>query len=135
MKNNTYIIGCYNEDNGLISFYAEQNGRRYYIFSRRYKQTLHEYFRNGVAVRTLFSDSRAKRNAAIMNVLEQLKTHLRYAEKEYDIFMLDEHRRSRMAYRRNCIRNNDYIAYDHRYIDLHELTINPEAFYIAQSRI
>ena len=109
MKNNTYIIGYYNEDNRQISFYAEQNGRSYYIFTRRYKQALHEYFRNGVAVRDLFSDSRAKRNVAIVNVLEQLRTHLRYAEKEYDISMLNERKRSRMAYRRNCIRHNDHM--------------------------
>lgn len=107
MKNNTYIIGSYNENNDLISFYAVQNGTSYYIFSRRYRQALHEYFRNGVAVRDLFSDSRAKRNAAIMNVLDQLKTHLRYAEKEYDISLMDERRRSRMVHRRNSLRYNE----------------------------
>ena len=103
MKNNTYIIGNYNRNNNQIEFYAVQNGSRYYIFSRKYKQSLYEYFKNGIAMRNLFSDSRAKRNISIANILEQLRSHLKYVEKENDIILMDGWKHSKIPCKHNTI--------------------------------
>lgn len=88
MNNNAIITGKFNPRSETLDFYAECNGEHYYIFTRKYRISLFNYFRNGVSIYKLFDFSRAHGNEVIINTLVQLKSALKYIEKEHDIQLL-----------------------------------------------
>ena len=85
---NAIIIGRLDERNNLINFYAEDRQESVYIFSRKYKKCLFNYFRNGVSVRHLFSFTKTHHNDIIIKIMMQLRTHIRFIEKEYGVEIL-----------------------------------------------
>lgn len=94
-----------------LDFYMESKGGSYYIFTRKYRRTLFNYFKNGVSIHTVFELKRAHGNDIVINTICQLKSALRYIEKENEIQIFDTRCENKPSYlRRKEKENNDYIA-------------------------
>lgn len=87
---NVKIIGTLNERCNLIDFYAEDGQERVYIFSRKYRTNLFNYFRKGISTRNLYDFTKTRRSSVVINTMLQLRTHLRYIEKEYGVAILEK---------------------------------------------
>lgn len=84
------IIGKLNIEHNCIDFYANAGNEEIYIFTRKYKKSLYSYFCNGVPMRDLFDYSKVRRNKAATKTLDQLRTYLRFVEKEYSVKLFNE---------------------------------------------
>lgn len=87
---NAKIFGTLNDRNNLIDFYAEDGQEKVYIFSRKYRHSLYDFFRNGISTRNLFDFTKTHRNDVVINTILQLRTHLRYIEKEYGVVIFEK---------------------------------------------
>ena len=85
LMNNMNIKAIRNEHSGQLDFYAENNRESYYIFSRKFRVTLYDYFKAGVSMNKLFDFSRTHRNPIVANTIDHMRSFLKYIEKENDI--------------------------------------------------
>lgn len=99
MKN--IIITCrINPTYMALDFYTECKGESYYIFTRKYRKSLFNYFKNGISIHRLFELKKAHGNDIIINTINQLKGALRYLEKENDVQIFNTRHDSSLSYRR-----------------------------------
>lgn len=87
---NVKIIGTLNERSNLIDFFAEDEQESVYIFSRKYRTNLFNYFRKGISTRKLYDFTKTHRSSVVINTMLQLRTHLRFIEKEYGVAILEK---------------------------------------------
>lgn len=87
---NVKIIGTLNERSNLIDFFAEDEQESVYIFSRKYRTNLFNYFRKGISTRKLYDFTKTHRSSVVINTMLQLRTHLRFIEKEYGVAILEQ---------------------------------------------
>lgn len=87
---NVKIIGTLNERSNLIDFFAEDEQESVYIFSRKYRTNLFNYFRKGISTRKLYDFTKTRRSSVVINTILQLRTHLRFIEKEYGVEILEK---------------------------------------------
>lgn len=97
---NTIIICNANSSSETLDFFSECGGERHYIFTRKYRKSLYNYFRNGVSIYKLFDYSKTHGNEIIIHTISQLKSALRYLEKEYGVQVLGNKQNSKRSYRR-----------------------------------
>ena len=83
--NNKKIKAIHNERSGLLDFYAEDNRESYYIFSRKFRTPLYNYFKAGVPMNKLFDFSKTNRDQIIADTIDHMRSFLKYIEKENDI--------------------------------------------------
>lgn len=109
MKNMT--VNCrINPTSRTLDFYAGCSGESRYIFTRKYRRSLFEYFKNGVSVYKLFDLSRAHDNEIVINTILQMREALKYLEKETGIKIFEHRCDRRCSYKRRREHEFDFAA-------------------------
>ena len=85
-----YITCTRSQRNGELMFYAVSGEERYYLFSGKFRTSVYDYYKNGVDVSRALDHSRARRNTALINVMDRMIPMIRYAEKYYSVTILDK---------------------------------------------
>ena len=97
------IILCKIEVSGYHSLYLVTENKEYYLFRQAYRKGVAEYYRSGVYLDDAIDFSKARGNTSIKNTMSKLISHIRYAEKEFGIAVLDRtRRRSEFRQKNNC---------------------------------
>ena len=94
----------------VLDFFAEDEQERVYIFSRKYRTNLFNYFRKGISTRNLYDFTKTRRSSVVINTILQLRTHLRFIEKEYGVEILEKRGENKKPkYNRRHINNRSKI--------------------------
>ena len=83
-------IFCRTTTKGIHTFYLNSDGKEYYLFHQDYRKGVAKYYRNGVTLTEAMNFSRSGHDSAIMKTMQKLPIYLKYAEKEYGIYILDK---------------------------------------------
>jgi hypothetical protein len=84
------MIYCAATAKGVHSFYLVQDGKEHFLFHQNYRRGVAAYFRRGVRLREALDFGRAGHDSAILRTMQKLPAYIKYAEKEYDIEVLDQ---------------------------------------------
>lgn len=87
------MIYCQTTKKGVLSFYLVLDGKRYYLFSQKYRKSVKQYFRRGVSINQSIDFSKAHKNTALEKTMSKIPMYLRYVEKEYRIQVLQKTKR------------------------------------------
>ena len=78
-------IYCKTQDKGIHTFYLNQDGEVYCLFSQNYRKGVSKYYGCPVSLDAAIDCSRAKRDSAILRTMEKITASIRYLEKQYNI--------------------------------------------------
>ena len=77
-----------------LDFYiTTSDGRRIYLLSQKYYESLEDYFGNGVSLDDALDHSKGGCYISIHKVKSKLPAYIRYAEQEYGVAILNKTRR------------------------------------------
>jgi hypothetical protein len=82
MKTKVY---CKTQEKGVHTFYLNQGGEVYYLFSQDYRKGVSKYYGCPISLDEAIDCSRAKRDSAILRTMEKITASVRYLEKQYNI--------------------------------------------------
>lgn len=84
------VIYCYLSNQKVHEFYLSVSGNTYYLFSQKYRKSVHKYYRDGVHLKDAIDFSKSHRDNAIVHTMQKLPMYIRYAEKENGIAILNK---------------------------------------------
>lgn len=76
-------------DKGQQSFFLVVNGQEYYLFTQKFYRGVKNYFQNKVLLSKAIDFSSANNDTALLRTMEKLPMYIKYIEKEYGIFVLE----------------------------------------------
>lgn len=81
------VISCIISDS--IDFYLDYNGKRYFLFNQKYKDSLKRFFENGVVLDDVLN-KRGHNGECVRKIVDKLPSYIRYIEHQYDICVLNK---------------------------------------------
>lgn len=87
------MIYCEPTKRGVHSFYLVMGGKKYYLFSQKYRKGVHRYFSKGVSVNQSIDYSKAHKDTALKKTMSKIPMYLKYIEKEWDLQILEKTKR------------------------------------------
>lgn len=89
------VIYCSVTKRGIHSFYLVVDGKKYWLFSQKYRKGVQKYYRKGVTINQAIDYSKAHKNTAIEKTMSKIPIHIKYVEKEYGIQVLEKTKRKK----------------------------------------
>lgn len=88
-KNMETYVYCVQGKDSWHSFYLEQGQEQYYLFSQKFRKGVQNFYGKKVRLDKAVDYSRSHHDSAIIRTMRKLPVHIRSAEKEYDIVVLN----------------------------------------------
>jgi hypothetical protein len=76
-------------DKDLQTFYLVNNGKEYYLFTQKFYRGVKNYFHNKVLLNDALDMTKTNRDTALIRTKAKLPMYIKYIEKEYGIFVLE----------------------------------------------
>lgn len=83
---------------GIHSMYLLFEGKRYFLFSQNYRQSVQEFFSKPVFFDAALNYSKAHKDAALMRTFGKIVLYTQYVEKEQDIEVLEKTKKKKCRY-------------------------------------
>lgn len=84
------MIYCRLSDQRLHEFYLCISGKTYYLFSQKYKKSVHSFYGDSVCLNAALDFGKSRRDNAIVRTMRKLPMYIRYVEKEHGIAVLNK---------------------------------------------
>lgn len=78
-------IYCRVTDKAVLTFYLLHEEKKYYLFTKKYRRSLKEYYVNGVTLNEALDRTKANYDTAILKTMENIPAQIKYLEKEFEI--------------------------------------------------
>ena len=84
------MIYCRLSNQGSHDFYLCASRKTYYLFSQKYKKSVHLFYSDGVLLNDALDFGKSRRDNAIVRTMRKLPMYIRYVEKEHDLAVLNK---------------------------------------------
>lgn len=92
-----FIICRNTATKGVISFYIEDRSKSYFLFQQKFRHSTYNFYKKGIPVSQAFSYKKTHNDKAIEQVIRRLPAQIAYAEKEYNIAVLNKTKMKKSA--------------------------------------
>ena len=105
---------CRKTNEDTLTFFVSVNGKEYFLFNQEYRQSVKEYFKNGLDMRSISKYSNAY-SQVVQKILDKLPPYIHYIEKEYEIAIFEKtkkktERKRTKPYKREKFYLQDYYV-------------------------
>ena len=88
-------ICCVISNQGKHAFYLHTRGNTYYLFSQKYRKSVHLFYNDSVWLNDALDFGKSHRDNAIVRTMRKLPLYIRYVEKANGIAVLNKTRKQR----------------------------------------
>ena len=82
-------ITCQLSKTGDHEFYLRTSRNTYFLFSQKYRKSVHLFYSDGVWLNEALDFGKSRRDHAIVHTMRKLPIYIRYVEKENGISVLN----------------------------------------------
>ena len=86
-------ITCKLSKTGNHDFYLRTSRNTYFLFSQKYRKSVHLFYSDGVWLNEALDFGKSRRDHAIVHTMRKLPIYIRYIEKENGISVLNRTKR------------------------------------------
>src|SRR5574344_1872992 len=87
-------------DKGKQSFFLNNNGQEYYLFTQKFYRGVKNFFQNRQVINEALKVSNAHGDTALIRTIEKIPMYIRYIEREYGLIVLEKTAKHKMKTRK-----------------------------------